>query len=141
MSVHAIGGLTDVGFSDDDHYLLVVGHQGRGVFDCTTGERVARQSEPEGCYPDEATGSAEGIGPLEGQRLPMSGLMSGRALPETHGNWRVEVTGVGVRLTDGSQRHDFLNAEEPRACGFGNHGRVAVLATSSDVSLLVLDSD
>jgi hypothetical protein len=41
-AVHAIGGLTEIGFADDTDLLLVVSHQGRGVLDCHTGQRIAR---------------------------------------------------------------------------------------------------
>ena len=38
----AVGGLTDLGFSKSNPYLLIISSQGRGVFDCNTGEKVAR---------------------------------------------------------------------------------------------------
>ena len=51
LEAHAVGGLTDVGFGRRSDLLLVVSSQGRGVFDCVTGQRVARDaSMPE---PDE----------------------------------------------------------------------------------------
>ena len=71
----------------------------------------------------------------------MAGLMSGRALPLTHGQWRVEVNSTAVTVTDGSHRHTLPTTEEVRACGFGHHGRIAVVATSADVTLLVLNGD
>ena len=40
IAVHAIGGLTEVGFLSDGSRLLVASHQGRGEYDLATGERV-----------------------------------------------------------------------------------------------------
>jgi hypothetical protein len=47
----AIGGLTDVGFGAHSDLLLVISHQGRGVFDCLSGVRVARNND-EGDWQD-----------------------------------------------------------------------------------------
>ena len=38
----AIGGLRSVGFDRNSDNLLVVSSQGRGVLDCITGEKIAR---------------------------------------------------------------------------------------------------
>jgi len=42
VASHGIGGLTDIGYGEGSDLLLVVSHNGRGVFDCLSGERVAR---------------------------------------------------------------------------------------------------
>ena len=81
MTYAAIGGLTDVGFSSDGRFLIVIGHQGRGVYDCVTGERVARDRMDDWSFFEEATGTAAGIGPLAGQSVEVAGLMSDAALP------------------------------------------------------------
>ena len=64
---HAIGGLTDVGESLAGDYLLVVSHQGRGVYDLTSGERIARDRDlvRESDRDDQAH-TVAGIGPIEG---------------------------------------------------------------------------
>jgi hypothetical protein len=67
LATHAIGGLTGVGFANNSDLLLVVSSQGRGVFDCRTGQRIARdRTEPEVSWCDEYRLRAIGIGPLEG---------------------------------------------------------------------------
>ena len=38
----SVGGLWQVGFAEDSDLLIVLTHSGRGIFDCLTGERVAR---------------------------------------------------------------------------------------------------
>jgi hypothetical protein len=91
---HAVGGLTDVGFGRGTDLLLVVSHDGRGVFDCLTGARVARDPsmpEPdEDDWQDTHELEAEGIGPLAGQTVRTSGLAGG-GLPEgTPDGWVAE---------------------------------------------------
>ena len=65
-----IGGLIAMGFDPSGRYLITLSHSGRGVFDLRTWERVARDTES--AYPEH--GFVEGIGPLNGQRLPVKEL-------------------------------------------------------------------
>lgn len=62
-----VGGLVAVGVDSSDRYLLTVSHSGRGVFDTSTWQRVARDSAL--AYPVD--GQAIGIGPLAGQTIPV----------------------------------------------------------------------
>ena len=62
-----VGGLVAVGVDPSGRYLLTVTHSGRGVFDTSTWQRVARDVEL--AYPVD--GRAEGIGPLAGQTIPV----------------------------------------------------------------------
>jgi hypothetical protein len=57
-----IGGLVAAGFDPAGAYLLTVSHSGRGVFEVTSWERVARDSQL--AYPEG--GRAVGIGPIDG---------------------------------------------------------------------------
>ena len=68
----AIGGTSDVGFSLNSRFLLVASSQGRGVFDVTTCERVARDSEWPGNWHNGV--SVAGIGPLERSEIPVHGF-------------------------------------------------------------------
>ena len=63
-----VGGVVAIGFDPTGRYALVVSHSGRGVFDTTTWQRVARDSAL--AYPEN--GEADGIGPLAGKRLKVS---------------------------------------------------------------------
>jgi hypothetical protein len=132
----AVGGLTDVGFSPDERFVLAVGHAGRGVFDCESGERVGRDSRDDWRYLDQATGMAEGVGPIESQVVRVAGLMSGRALPSEHAGWRLARSGQGlvVEGDDGSSLA-IKEDEDVRACGFSDSGRWLVVATASDLTL------
>lgn len=64
-----IGGLTEVGYAPDSDLLLVVSSQGRGVFNCISGEKIARDCEDSLDFIDETKLVALGIGPLEAIRF------------------------------------------------------------------------
>ena len=63
-----IGGLIAAGFDPSGVYLLTVSHDGRGVFDLRSWDRVARDSSL--AYPEN--GTAIGIGPIEGMRISVT---------------------------------------------------------------------
>jgi len=62
-----VGGLVAVGVDPSGRYLLTISHSGRGVFDTSTWDRIARDTDL--AYPVD--GEAVGIGPLEGQTIPV----------------------------------------------------------------------
>ena len=66
-SLH-VGGLVALALDPTGRYLLTVSHSGRGVFDISSWQCVARDDLP--AYPEG--GVVEGIGPLAGQRLTAS---------------------------------------------------------------------
>ncbi len=74
--IAAVGGLLAVGYAPGTDLLLVGSHDGLGVFDCLTGERLLRDNAAEG-YPATATLELEGIGPLAGLRIRTAGLLGG----------------------------------------------------------------
>jgi hypothetical protein len=57
-----VGGLVAAGFDPTGSYLLTVSHSGRGVFETTAWQRVARDYQL--AYPEN--GHAIGIGPIDG---------------------------------------------------------------------------
>src|SRR5205823_3356821 len=87
----AVGGLRNVGFAPDLDLLLVVSSQGAGLFDCCSGQRIAREHEYDISYPDEVRLSAKGIGSLEGQSIRMAGLHGGGLRNSTEDGWHLEV--------------------------------------------------
>ena len=120
-----------MGFSDDGRYLLVVGFQGRGVYDLANGDRIARDRLDDWSFFDEDSSTAAGIGPLEGERVPLAGLMSNRALPRESGRWQVAMEGTSLVLTDASgEAQKVVEPEEVRAYGFAPGGTL-VLATAN----------
>ena len=68
----AVGGTTDVGFSSNSKFLLVASSQGRGVFDVSRCERVARDYEAPGNWHNGIT--VAGIGPLDGEEVLVHGF-------------------------------------------------------------------
>lgn len=88
----AVGGLTDVGFSHHSDLLLVISSNGRGVFNCQTGEKVARDYD-DGDWQDTMALEAEGIGPLADQWIKTAGLHGG---------------GLPIVATDGWTADDFV---------------------------------
>jgi hypothetical protein len=85
----SVGGLTDVGFAAGSDLLVVVSHQGRGVFDCMTGIRLARDST-DGDLLDTQALDAEGIGPLAQQRIRAAGIHGGGLPQTTSDGWTTE---------------------------------------------------
>ena len=63
-----IGGLVTAGFDQSGRFLLTVSHDGRGVFDTSSWERVARDRNL--AYPEN--GYAIGIGPISDLRIPVA---------------------------------------------------------------------
>lgn len=144
--VFRTGGLIGVGLAPDPatgrDLLLVASHNGRGLFDTVTGERLARDDDAGAAWPDDEDLTCAGIGPLAGARVRMAGLLGGDLHRVTHG-WTVHVAGPGVLLATGddpstaqSWWHVFhASVTELRAAGFSPSGNTLVAATTSDVTL------
>jgi len=144
----AVGGLTEVGFGAGSDQLLVVSSQGRGVFDCLTGVRVARDRLDDGSYHDIAAMTAYGIGPLEGSLIHLAGLHGGGLRRGATDGWTVDDF-----VLDWPEHTLLLNKSfswpydldgplwklgvesELRAWGFSPTGNSLVLATSSDLTV------
>ena len=84
-----IGGVTAVGFGMDTEWLLVLTHSGLGVVDCKSGLVVAREVEMESVFDESHPIYANGIGPLEGQRVPLAGLWGGGLRTMSRDGWVV----------------------------------------------------
>lgn len=88
----AVGGLTEIGFAEDGDLLLVISSQGRGIIDCMTGQKIARDrsvDNTEAWYgPHILIGL--GFGPLEGKQVRLSGINGGGLPVWTKDGWSVE---------------------------------------------------
>lgn len=147
----AVGGLESVGFGNASDFLLIASSAGRGVIDCITGELVARDRDDFAF--DVGTLICEGIGPLAGQAIRMSGLYGGGLPNSTSDGWSLErhplswpadeiffcppgqsmlwsPKGTMPMLT---KLAGFVS--ELRAFGFAPTGRSWVLASSSDATV------
>lgn len=154
VAFHAVGGLTEVGFAEDADLLLVVSSQGRGVFNCETGERVARDREsPDNGWYDEYHLQALGIGPLEGKIIRLAGLQGGGLPTGTRDGWQacavtLEWPEVSLLLVEPwksifDESTPFTKLAEDleiRAFGFSYTGNSLVIATSSDIAIFHRES-
>ncbi|MBV6621542.1 MAG: hypothetical protein KI793_01080 [Rivularia sp. (in: Bacteria)] len=148
-SVIAVGGLTSVGFDRDTENLLIVSHQGRGVVDCATGEKTARDCQD---YYENQYLEAEGIGCLSGKMISMAGLLGGGLPVSTDEGWSLESVTVNfpeemiLLVEPGSdlygltcnQPDNFTKIEQQatiRAYGFSYTGQSFIIATSSDLTI------
>jgi hypothetical protein len=93
----AVGGLRSVGFDRESENLLVVSSQGRGVIDCLTGEKVARDYEE--YYENETSLEAQGISILSDRIIRMSGLFGGGLPIITEDGWQLECVAVTPKST------------------------------------------
>ncbi|MDX8034157.1 hypothetical protein SK803_28395 [Lentzea sp. BCCO 10_0856] len=152
--VIAVGGLLGVGFATDPgsgrDLLLVASTRGLGLFDTVTGERLARDNEPDSGWPDDNDLTCQGIGPIARRRVPMAGQEGGGLHTGAEG-WSVDVASPDwpnerVLLSTGSPYTGGEHGEtwwhiyhsrysELRAAGFSPSGMTLVVATSSDVNL------
>ena len=142
VCLQAVGGLTDIGFSADEKYLIAISANGRGVIETATGERVARDTDPpESESPWLKEGRVEGIGPINGQWMDVFGLFGG-ALKTDAERWSTHIECEGTKdlayVFDKQTENSYLmgaTITEVRAFGFSSSGRFLAFATSSDVTL------
>lgn len=154
-----VGGLLGVGFASHPDsgrdLVMVVSRDGHGLFDAVTGEKLARDRDPdpESSTPDEAADlSCPGLGPITGSRVHIAGLYGGGLHTTAEDGWTLEAVVPAwpnhrVLLSgDGGLPHAGPHGErwwhifhshysELRAFGFSPSGETIAVATSSDVSL------
>jgi hypothetical protein len=148
--VASVGGLLAVGFGGASDMLLVISHDGRGVFDARTGERVARdRSTLDEVWYSAIPCRAVGIGPLLGEWVALAGVHGGGLPLTTRDGWCLTVLPF-----DWPEHHVFLEppgdsifneercsgcaridvTEQLHAVGFSETGKSFVIATASDVT-------
>ncbi len=137
MVTRAIGGLTEVGFAGPG-VLLVVSHQGRGLFDCATGERLARDGSDAPDWFDPSGPSSMGIGPYEGVWVPVAGLAGGSLRRDTDDGWSATATINSVALHSSDSVQVIDEGEEIRVFGFSEDGRTFVLGSSPTLRIFRL---
>ncbi len=143
----AIGGMRAIGYSDCSRYILVETSDGRGLFDCETGDKYLRDRTE---YVDqELKLLCEGFGPLMGQSVRMAGLHGGGLPTFTPDGWQIEVISSWPKneillLEPGSWLHGAKYGKphnfqkiwtgfEIRGCGFSFDGRTLCIGESSDL--------
>jgi hypothetical protein len=156
-----VGGLLGIGFASHPRtghdLVLVVSHDGHGLFDGVTGEKIARDRDPEPDCEDSGPDadpamSCPGLGPVAGRRVRVAGLFGGGLHTTTGDGWNLEVVAPAwpnerVLLSRGDGLpHSGPHGErwwhifhshysELRATGFSPSGQTLAVATSSDLSL------
>ena len=149
VTTAAVGGLTDLGFSKKGPFLLVISSQGRGVFDCNTGKKVARDDESYGEWFKERELICEGIGPIASENICTCGLQGGGLLLSNQYGESIDVVAPNwpvfdlyfckeykSALIDGHGSYcKKLDSEHIRAYGFSWCGKYLVSATGSDVTI------
>jgi len=150
MATFAIAGLLEVGFSRESEHLLIASSSGRGVIDCACGEQVARDYSE---YPStDRYLECQGIGPLAGESIRMSGMSGGGLASGTVDGWVTEAVSLdwpnhhlllvepdswlyGARYSRPSSFHKLATASELRAFGFSYSGLTLIIAAASDVTI------
>ncbi|MFJ2007517.1 hypothetical protein ACWHLZ_28820 [Streptomyces chartreusis] len=159
VAFEPVGGLLGIGFASHPDsgrdLVMVVSHDGHGLFDAVTGEKIARDRDPDpvDSTPDAVADlSCPGLGPVAGGRVRIAGLFGGGLHTTTEDGWTLEVVAPAwpnerVLLSgDGGLPHSgphgerwwhifHSNYSELRAAGFSPSGRTIAVATSSDLSL------
>lgn len=148
-TVISVGGLCSVGFDRGTENLLILSHQGRGVVDCFTGKKTARDYED---YYQNKYLEAEGIGCLKGKLINMAGLLGGGLPIITEDDWCLESVTIYfpeemiLLIEPGSDLYG-MTCNRPdnltkigqqaaiRAYGFSHTGQSLIVATSSDVTI------
>lgn len=160
-----VGGLLGIGFASHPtgghDLVMVVSRDGHGLFDAVTGEKIARDRDPdpEDSTPDAVADlSCPGLGPVAGSRVRIAGLFGGGLHTTTADSWTLEVVSPAwpnerVLLShDGGMPHSGPHGErwwhlfhsyysELRAFGFSPSGETLAIATSSDLSLWTRRTD
>jgi hypothetical protein len=154
-ATHAVGGLTDVGFADSSDLLLVISVS-RGLFDCVTGERIARDPSEDFDY-DTSNLLAFGIGPLAERSIRTAGLHGGGLAFRTWDGWGLDLFTLawpvgslfltppghwiyGPAFNMPGTTAKLVTEPEIRAFGFSPTGRSFIIATSSDLSIFNRDT-
>ncbi|MER5523731.1 hypothetical protein ABT075_03825 [Streptomyces sp. NPDC002677] len=154
-----VGGLLGIGFATDPDtgrdLVMVVSHDGHGLFDAVTGEKIARDRDAD---PEDSSRNTDpalwcpGLGPIAGSRVRIAGLFGGGLHSTSGDGWKLEVVAPAwpnerVLLSrDGGLPHSgphgerwwhifHSNFSELRAAGFSPSGQTLAVATSSDLSL------
>ncbi len=155
-----MGNIISIGFSKNEKYLLVLSWSGRGVFECSSGEKIARDpSEPyaydEGKkddWNDDLNMTVKGIGPIENEDIHVVGMIGGGLHAQTEDGWRISIETInwpnkevilsGAGNANYLENSNFTRLEtitmESRAIGFSPNGDYLLIATSGYFDLYKL---
>lgn len=151
-----IGGLLGIGFAphpdDGRDLVMIVSHDGHGLFDAVTGEKIARDRDPDTSTPDASLDlTCPGLGPITGTRVHIAGLFGGGLHHTTTDGWALDIVTPEwphervLLSADGNIYKDppghgwwhifHCDHSTFRAAGFSPSGFTLAVATSSDLTL------
>jgi hypothetical protein len=140
-----VGGLFQVGYAEGSDLLLVLSYDGRGVFDCLNGEKLARDYDDVYDFFDPIKLMAQGFDVLEGQKIRTGGSYGGGLPLTTEDGWglREEAPAYPTRsilleLPESENESVVIGDDEVRelrAFGFSGTGLSFIIATSADLTI------
>ena len=90
INTYAVGGLFNVGYSDNTDMLIVLSNQGRGIVNCLTGEMTFRDDKDWFPDYDETNGTIKGFGTENDKLIKVSGINSkNKLLTQTTDQWEL----------------------------------------------------
>lgn len=145
-NTHAIGGLQEVGFQENHDLLLVLSSQGEGIFDCISGEILARNNNDYDWWKRYNTleNNIPGFGILENHKIKISGLELGDTLlKSTSDFWKLSVEREFTTIEDQKIILSYRGSEksviavdgpcEFRAYGFSPTENSLIVASSCEL--------
>src|SRR5438132_1075201 len=94
-NIYAIGGLENVGYAPKQDVLIVLSGQGQGIFNCITGDKIARLNNGLSWWDSfkETTNSISGFDCLENIEIKTCGLYGeDNLLKTTSDGWQLTIT-------------------------------------------------
>lgn len=143
-----------LGLGAAERHIMAITWNGRGVFDCQTGEKVARDYDMDIFgWMNNQTLTAEGIGPLEGERVRVVGIWGGGLPYTTDDHWSVQshdASEVSCAVFLEPPESPLEDIKEPIlyklyewdpliAYGFSSSGRTLVIACSNSLDIWARD--
>src|SRR5688572_2281413 len=134
----AIGGLENVGFIPYQDYLIVLSSNGEGIFDCLTGQRIARNHnnyEWNNRFNDESM-IIKGFDLFADSEIQTSGLHGADKLKKEWKGWRLKEQGHEIVLLSPNMKRKIVLDDdicELRCFGFSDTGKSFVVASSCEL--------
>jgi hypothetical protein len=153
-----VGGLREAGFIENTEYLLVLGSQGRTIFNCQTGEKVERDRQD--YYTEKwnfKTGLIEGIGRFQEKKIICGGFEYPDPISKsTSDNWQINISkemrpdykkdmrqAEVMYLVNNAQskkvKMNVFHYSITRAYGFSKTGKSFVLTESDGLTIWIKD--
>ncbi|SHN76973.1 hypothetical protein SAMN05216311_11368 [Chitinophaga sp. CF418] len=151
----SVGGLENIGYAPGQDKLIVLSNQGRGIFDCIKGEKIARQHNDSDWweYFNQTTNSIAGFDILDQIEISTCGLYGQDHLRKiTDDGWALTISKPEpddtpfeeylvqrIYLVSPDKKETiFVTKDGPcelRAFGFSDTGKSFIVALSCDLTI------